>query len=332
MNSRKYYNRKYKKWLLAPNKEDFITFFTPTYKRPSFIKRIYECLISQTDKRFVWILVNDGSGDNTDEVATEFLEKEEIPMLFISKSNGGKHSAFEVAFTNCESGYFQCMDDDDLYSPYSVHTFLHEWERIKREGMENKIGAIRTISLYENGNIVASKKLNNAIGTRVDQTTYESNFLKHEHMENWTCYRTSALRCIELFPKDYWMHDQHKFYTEQLWQGRFARKFLCRYYFVPLREYRFDDTNGLTRGIHDRQHYMDMFINFHLLIEEQLDWYKKAPLSLIKIIMVISILRDKLGVSLNSLINNTTSLLMKLCFIFTAPIGLIVRKPKIDKL
>lgn len=84
----KQYNIKYKEWLKDGRDMNIITIFTPTYNRANLIQRVYKCLLNQTDKRFVWILVNDGSKDNSDEVAEEILEKMSY-RYFISKSNGG---------------------------------------------------------------------------------------------------------------------------------------------------------------------------------------------------------------------------------------------------
>ncbi len=328
----KLYNNQYEKWHSINNSLNTITIFTPTYNRESLISRVYECLINQTNKNFVWILVNDGSTDETDIVAKEILLKDEIPMLFISKTNGGKHTAFEVAFYEVITEFFMCMDDDDIYSSEAVATYLDEWKRIKKENKFEQIGAIRTITQEENGSIVSKKKFNKAhIGTRIDQTTLESNYIKHEGFENWTCYRTEALRNVELFPKDYWMHEHHKFFSEGIWQGRFARKYKCRYYFVVLREYRHDTETSIIRSNKNRQHYIDMFINTKFLLDEQLDYIGRSPKAFIQNIAIVSILRHKLRIPLFDLLRNTKSILLKICYVLSTPFAYMVRNPKIKK-
>lgn len=323
-------NNKYEKWLKDGVFTDTITFFTPTYNRAQFICRVYDNLLKQTDKRFVWILVNDGSKDNTEEIANIILNKNELPILFISKPNGGKHSAFEAAFNETQTEYFMCLDDDDIYSYKAVETYLCEFARIKQENKNDIIGAIRTLSQEENGTIVAGKPFDESLlGSRIDQTTLESNYIKHEFYENWTCYRTEALRSIDLFPKDYWMHEQHKFFSESIWQGRFARKYQCRYYFVVLREYRHDTDFSILRSNKSRQHYVDMFINAKMIMDEQLDYLLKSPMILLKNIAIVGVLRHKLRISLNTLLHNTNSNLLKICYILSAPFALLIRNPKI---
>lgn len=323
-------NSKFEKWREDGIFENAITFFTPTYNRADFIGRVYDCLLKQTNKRFVWILVDDGSKDNTQDVARSILSRNQLPMLFISKPNGGKHSAFEVALGETNTEYFMCMDDDDIYSDQAVETYLSEWARIKLENKYDIIGAIRTLVQEEDGTIVAGKAFDKSLlGSRIDQTTLVSNYIKHEFYENWTCYRTEALRSIDLFPKDYWMYKQHKFFSEGIWQGRFARKYQCRYYFVILREYRHDTDFSIIRSNKSRQHYLDMFINTKMIMDEQFDYIKKSPILLLKNIAIIGILRHKLKISLNALLQNTNSNILKLCNILFVPFVFLVINPKI---
>ena len=323
-------NNKYSEWLESGCKSGIITFFTPTYNRSGMIRRAYECLLTQTDTHFVWILVNDGSKDNTDIEAERILKENKIPMLFLSKQNGGKHSAFEVAFNECQTEFFMCMDDDDIYYPNAVKTFLDEWQNIEHEGKTNEIGAIRTLTQEEDGTIVSKLPFDkDLLGKHVDQTTLESNYIKHENFENWTCYRTDALRDIDLFPKGYWMSSHHKFFSEAIWQGRFARKYMCRYFFVALREYRHDTETSIIRSNKSKQHYVDMFINFKMVLDEQLDYVIKSPKDFLYNVCLVSALRHKLRIPLKDLLEHTPSLLLKILFTITSPFTILVKNPQI---
>lgn len=313
---------------LKEREKGMITFFTPTFNRAKFLPRIYECLSKQTDSHFVWIIVNDGSSDNTEEIVAELLRREEIPILFISKPNGGKHSAFKAAFEVTETEYFMCMDDDDIYSEMSVKTLLRLWNKVKEDGDET-IGAIRT--LVKMNDTYASNVPVVEDGTYVDRTTLEQNYVYHIHQENWTCYRTDCLRQIDLFPSGYWMSENHTFYSEGLWQSRFARKFSCRYVNVALRTYTDDAEVSIIRSNKSRQHYLNMFINTKLTLDEQLDYLKEDLRSLIFEISLLSILQHKLGISLKSLLKNTNSNILKFFYIFFYPFTWVSTTPKINK-
>lgn len=74
-------------------KEYRFSVFTATYNRGNMLKNVYDDLLNQTYQDFEWVIVNDGSSDNTDKVVREFIEEKKLPILYIKKENGGKHSA-----------------------------------------------------------------------------------------------------------------------------------------------------------------------------------------------------------------------------------------------
>ncbi len=293
----KSYNNK-----LNEGQKSIITFFTPTYNRARFLSRIEDCLLKQTCKDFVWIIVNDGSKDNTDEIATDILKKELLPVLFISKENGGKHSAFKIAFEHCETAYFQCLDDDDIYFPDAVEFFIKKWEEIKESGNED-IGAIRTLARHPDGSYSTNFFVEE--GIEYDASTIETSYIMKRTQENWTCYDAVKLGSIDLF-KNYWLCDKHKFVAERIWQTRFARKYKCRFVNMAFREYRSDDNVSLSRSEKSKQHYLDVFLNEKLTLEEQFDLIKKYDKSsILKRVLFVNCMRDYLGIKYSDLIKNT---------------------------
>lgn len=71
-----------------------ITVFTPTYNRAHLLPRLYESLVKQTYRDFEWIIVDDGSSDNTAEVVNDWSA--DFPIRFFIKENGGKHTAINL--------------------------------------------------------------------------------------------------------------------------------------------------------------------------------------------------------------------------------------------
>lgn len=327
MNSCTFQNEAYKKKLLENN--EIITFFTPTYNRGHLLHRVYEALLGQTNKDFVWILVNDGSVDNTDDIAKDFLKKEELPMLYVSKPNGGKHSAFKDAFELTKTKYFMCLDDDDIYSEKAVEVLLNEWERIEAE-KDNEIGAIRTLTFDEDNNCIMSNPVveSDQMGKRFDVSSLDRVYKDKVIQENWTCYLTKALMQINLFGP-YWLCEQHKFFSEGIWQARFARKYKCRYFYVVLRTYRRDTTTSLSRAVKSRQHYLDMFINAKLSLDEKWDYLKLNKRGLFENIMIVSVLRHKLKIPFRELQMHTENRLLKIAFFILYPFNYLIKKPNV---
>ena len=70
-----------------------ITVFTPAYNRGYIIDRLYESLCRQTFKDFEWLVVDDGSTDNTGTLLAQFIAEGKITIRYLRQENGGKHRA-----------------------------------------------------------------------------------------------------------------------------------------------------------------------------------------------------------------------------------------------
>lgn len=296
---------------------DYIMFFTPTYNRANFLSRVHDCLLSQTDKRFIWCVVNDGSSDNTNVVVRELMDKELCPIIYVNKPNGGKHSAFEEAMKVCKTGYFMCMDDDDLYSPDSVSFYLKKWKEVYEKYQQQNIGSIRTIAKRANGSFAASFEV--LKGCEYVDTTLNVFWKKNRIQENWTCYEVEKLKSIDLFSKDYWMSNKHHFFLESIWQGRFARKYNSLFVNIALREYTDDAAVSIIRSPKNKQKIIDTFINQRMIIEEQSDYL--GLIRVMKYSLLVSILRIRLGLTLFDLINHTEKGTQKCIYILLSPIA-----------
>ena len=74
-----------------------ITILTPTYNRGNIIKNAYESLVKQTNKNFEWLVIDDGSTDNTEELIRQLQKKCTLfPIRYFKKENGGKHTAINT--------------------------------------------------------------------------------------------------------------------------------------------------------------------------------------------------------------------------------------------
>ena len=88
-----------------------ITVFTPTYNRAHLLPRLFESLVKQTYRDFEWIIVDDGSSDNTAEVINEW--DADFPIRYYRKENGGKHTAINVGVKKANGELFLILDSDD---------------------------------------------------------------------------------------------------------------------------------------------------------------------------------------------------------------------------
>jgi len=119
-------------------KNTTITIFTPTYNRAYILKRCYESLKKQTHKKFTWLIVDDGSSDDTEEIINEWMREEKINIKYYKKSNGGKSSAHNLGVKKTETELFVCVDSDDYITDNAIEEILKFWNNCK----DNSIAGI----------------------------------------------------------------------------------------------------------------------------------------------------------------------------------------------
>lgn len=109
-----------------------VTVLTPTFNRGGgSLNNLYQSLQKQTIKDFEWLLVDDGSTDDTKNIAEEMRKKAEFPMRYIYKENGGKHTALNVGVKQITSELTFIVDSDDTLVPDAIETILQYHKKYK---------------------------------------------------------------------------------------------------------------------------------------------------------------------------------------------------------
>ena len=132
---------------------NLITVFTPTYNRAYCLNKCYESMQKQSCKAFDWLIVDDGSTDNTKELVEKWIkQKTEFNIRYIYKENGGMHTAYNTAYANIDTELSVNVDSDDYLTDTAIEDILSFWKKNKREN----IGAIYALDQYEDGNVVGT--------------------------------------------------------------------------------------------------------------------------------------------------------------------------------
>ncbi len=131
--------------------EPLLTVFTPTYNRRDLIHKCYESLCQQTNKNFCWLIIDDGSNDDTESlIRTWQKENNEFTIRYDYKENGGLHTAYNRGIELADTELFMCIDSDDWLPDDAVERIETLWHRVKSKGYVGIMG----IDRYENGNCV----------------------------------------------------------------------------------------------------------------------------------------------------------------------------------
>ncbi len=107
-----------------------VTVVTCIYNRADTIHRVTESMLAQTYDNFEHILVDDGSTDNIDEKLADYIENAPFPVMYIKKSNGGKHTATNVAWSYARGKYVVNFDSDDRLLPHALEFLVGLWNEI----------------------------------------------------------------------------------------------------------------------------------------------------------------------------------------------------------
>lgn len=117
-----------------------ITIFTPTYNRAHTLQRLFDSLKSQTSKEFEWIIIDDESSDNTENLVKTFIqENPEFLIIYKKQKHGGKHRAINKAVNIAKFDWFFIVDSDDYLAEDAVEK-IHIW--ISSNKNDKKIAAV----------------------------------------------------------------------------------------------------------------------------------------------------------------------------------------------
>lgn len=109
-----------------------ITVFTPVYNRADTLPRLYESLKRQTDSSFVWIIVNDGSTDQSEKLIKQWMKEKKLVIRYFYQENSGKPMAHNRGVKETDTELFVCVDSDDYLKDDAVEKITNYWKKNKR--------------------------------------------------------------------------------------------------------------------------------------------------------------------------------------------------------
>lgn len=107
-----------------------VTIFTPTYNRGTTIPRLYESLLKQTDKRFEWLVIDDGSTDNTEELISSYIADGKVNISYVKRENWGLSQTINQGIDLAKGDIFFRVDSDDFVSNDAVELINTNWSLV----------------------------------------------------------------------------------------------------------------------------------------------------------------------------------------------------------
>lgn len=130
-----------------------LTVFTPTYNRAYTLHKCYESLKRQTSRDFVWLIIDDGSTDDTKELVEQWIKESDLDIRYHYQKNQGMHGAHNTAYELIDTELNVCIDSDDYMTDDAVEKIVSFWNKNNRDD----IAGIAALDAYENGDIIGTK-------------------------------------------------------------------------------------------------------------------------------------------------------------------------------
>lgn len=203
--------------------------FTATYNRASMLENLARMINDQTFKgTYEWVIVNDGSTDNTREVIARIIKGSKVPIKFIdNEQNGGKHTAWREATKVFEGRYVVTCDDDDPVSADMLEVYDRYWSQLEQSPDYDHFWEVRARAQYEDGTLVGEELPRPYFDSDYNEVSFK---LKKE-CEMIGCRKVEVLRKEAAVPKMFWFDGKCSNFPEGVRWTRAARKYKTR--FVP---------------------------------------------------------------------------------------------------
>jgi len=293
------------------------TVFTPTYNRAHTIKRVFDSLCAQTLRDFEWLVVDDGSTDNTAELIETWAAAADFPIRYFKQAHSGKHIAHNRAARAARGKFFLPLDSDDACVPYALERMAYHWNTIPESDR----------ALYSGVDGLCSDQHGVVIGDRFpsdrfDTTLRERRYVYRLRGEKWGSVLTDIARRFP-FPEV----AETQFMPEGTVWLQMAKIYKIRCVNEIFRTYYVDDQQtGATltkrRGLADdapgRLHY------YVWLLNNDLQYFFHSPRPFLKAALMLLIVAHFSGQSLWDTLRALDKMPARVLVLMALPVSLLL--------
>lgn len=240
------------------------TVFTATYNRAHTLHRVYDSLKVQTYRDFEWLIVDDGSTDNTYELVEQWQKENQFSIRYIYQENSGKHIAFNRGVKEAKGELFLNLDSDDGCVSQALERHKYHWDAIP-EDKKSQFTGVTSLCQDQDGKIVGTKFPFCPTDSDSLEIVYRFKVLG----EKWGFHRTDVLR---EFPFN--EEIKQTYLPESLVWNKIARKYKTRFVNEPLRIYWLEKKISLAYGGDPKRNAVGRRIAHLSTLNEEIDWMR----------------------------------------------------------
>ncbi|WP_281239238.1 glycosyltransferase family 2 protein [Flavobacterium praedii] len=168
-----------------------LTVFTATYNRGYCLNQVYESLVRQTNSSFIWMIIDDGSTDDTAPLIQEWIKENKIEIQYLYQENQGMNSAHNTAYANIKTPWNVSIDSDDYMPDDAVELIIKNIQNL-----DSKFAGIVGLDRYTKGNLIGSQ-----FPDTITQSTLSDLYHKHHVKgDKKIVYRTEIINKYAPYP------------------------------------------------------------------------------------------------------------------------------------
>jgi glycosyltransferase involved in cell wall biosynthesis len=196
-------------------KAPVFTVFTPTYNRAGTLARVFDSLTAQTFADFEWLIVDDGSTDDTAALVQSWQASAPFSIRYLYQQNRGKHIASNVGVREARGELFVFFDSDDWCVPEALERFYFHWDSIP-DAKKSEFSTVSALCVDMDGALIG-KQFTDAIV--VGEGVWQQMQLRSTG-DRWGVSRTEVL---QRFPFPEILNE--KFISEGIVWNRMSRQY-----------------------------------------------------------------------------------------------------------
>ncbi len=250
------------------------TLFTPTYNRADTLPRLYDSIKQQTFKDFKWLIIDDGSSDNTKQVVDLFIQEGIIDITYIRKENGGKHTAQRMAYEIATTVYITEVDSDDALVPTAIEDFENAGMEIEK--CNKNIAKVSMFTTSFDGQIRGYGNYRMPVGVPYIDATWQEYVLKqNNHREYLSSISVEKFKdCVDYSFFDISNGKPMKFLGESILWSLIGKKYSTRILNKKGLIVYLDATNSILRG---EQNYFNNMANSIYFVDLNIRYFWWNP-------------------------------------------------------
>lgn len=286
------------------------TVFTATFNRAHTLHRVYTSLAQQTFNDFEWLVVDDGSTDNTSQMIKAWKKEASFPIRYIQQDNMGKHIAFNRGVELAEGELLLVLDSDDGCVPNALKRFKYHWDNIDDQ-KRPQFSGVTSLCEDQDGRLVGDPFSQDIM----DSDSLELRYRYKVQGEKWGFQRTDILRQYP-FPEDL----RQTYVPEDIVWNRIARKYKTRFINEPLRIY-WIEGSSMVHGQDPGKNAVGGRMQHCDALNNDIKWFRYAPMRFLLSALHYSRFSFHVGVGLTKQLSALRNSFSKALWLLMLPAG-----------